>query len=684
MIHALDASVLIVENNTDLAEVLASDLVEMGYRVVSAENAKAALEKLASNKIFLILSDFQMPLMNGVELCEQVRKILPALPFILITGMNDRDTAVLALRAGVNAFLSKPFDRNQLLALVKKHHDSALQDIEELKQIKRIFIEEARDLMSDFEPSILGLEDNPDDKANIDSFFRKLHTIKGSAASVAGGEKLSKLAHALENVLSLMKDGKLTLNPTLISHFLVCNDLIGSYLNAMDAGTSPPDVSDATLYVERLLAGELRIEPSHPSTASTLKFAVPPTEQSDGDEGVLVSAEKLDRFMDLAGDLVAFKNSFDELIRRVAQGESLKMGNLESMQRSIMKISDNIQTQIMDVRKVALSKTFTKFPRVVRQAAAQLQKKIRLDIKGQELAVDKTIAKALGSSLIHAVRNSCDHGIESPALRADRGKDPTGTIQIIASQIGTTVSILVKDDGGGLDRKRIIKKAIERELIDTAKAENLSDSEAYELLFLPGFSTAEKVSDLSGRGVGMDVIKTAAVNLGGTASLSSRPGQGMILSLSIPIPSTVIVEKSLLVKSEQVLIAIPLSSVAEIKPIQSSDLTFTRGRWTLEFRGETVEVGLYKEFLAETMQAPHSLALSQTKDSHLIVILSHKNRLLGLLVDTVLDQFEAVIRPFDSLIKTLPGFSGTALLPTNELAFVLSAESVIDLSMGAS
>ncbi|MES2744034.1 MAG: response regulator [Bdellovibrionota bacterium] len=675
---ALDMKVLLVDDEPELLNTMKMCLDD--FNVLTAGSAEEALEVLKHEEPFLIVCDLKMNGMSGIEFCAKLRENQVNVPFVILTGAADRDIAIKGLRVGLSDLLDKPMQFETLLSTVQKHYDLAIKEkqryIEESRALLLTFIEEARDLMIDFEPSILALEEHPDDKAGIDRFFRKLHTVKGSAASVQGGEKLSKLAHAMENILTLLKEGRYTITPQLVTHFLECNDLIGRYVDALEDGHSPPDLSEAIVVLEQLLQNPASKTP-HPVNAQISKAKGNLESTPLEDDGVLVSAEKLDRFMDIAGTLVAFKNGFDGFVRYVAQGGQINLASLENMNRTIMKISDNVQSQIIDVRKVSLAKTFTKFPRVVRQAAAELSKQIRLDIVGQELAVDKTIAKALGASLIHAVRNSCDHGIERPDVRKAFGKPTQGLIQITAIQIGKTISIIIKDDGAGLNRERIVAKAIERGLLDKSKADKLSDEDAYELLFLPGFSTAEKVSSLSGRGVGMDVIKTTAINLGGTAKLTSSTGVGMTLSISIPILTTVMVEKSLLVESKDILIAIPLTSVSEIKPLKLSELTLIQGRWTIDFRGATVDVVDYRDVLENQATC---VGKSSSSDGSLIVFISHRSRLLGLIVDNVLDQFEAVIRPFDSIIGGVKGFIGTALMPSNELAFVLSAEDVINRS----
>ncbi|RYZ91464.1 MAG: response regulator [Proteobacteria bacterium] len=673
-----DFKVLVVDDEPELLNSMQLSLED--FYTIIASSAEEALNLLKTESPFLIISDLRMPGMNGFDFCEKIRENHSNIPFVLVTGAADRDVAIRGLRAGLTDLLEKPMQHQTLISMVQKHYDLAIKEqqryLEESRALLSTFLEEARDLMSDFEASILSLEEHPGDRASIDRFFRKLHTVKGSAASVQGGEKLSKLAHAMENILSLLKEGKFTVTSQLVSHFLDCNDLIGKYLDALEEARPLPDLTGAMSLVEQLrenpgLKSELPIN-AQISQAKGQQDA-PTTE----DEGVLVSADKLDRFMDIAGTLVAFKNGFDGFVRYVAQGGQINLAGLENMNRTIMKISDNVQSQIIDVRKVSLAKTFAKFPRVVRQAAAELSKQIKLEIIGQELAVDKTIAKALGASLIHAVRNSCDHGIEPPELRKSLGKSALGVIHIAAFQIGKTISIVVKDDGAGLNRDRIVAKAVERGLIDKAKTEKLTDEEAFELLFLPGFSTAEKVSSLSGRGVGMDVIKTTAVNLGGTAKLTSVMGEGMTLSVSIPILTTVMVEKSLLVESRSILIALPLTSVTEIKPLTASELTYIQNRWTIDFRGVTVDVVDYRDILELN---ENDSDRSQGSQGSLIVFISHRSRLLGVIVDNVLDQFEAVIRPFDSIIGVVKGFVGTALMPSNELAFVLSAEDIINRS----
>ncbi len=666
---------LLVEDDSELLSMIKDHIESIGIGVATASNGLEGLARLQDNKIFMILSDYRMPEMDGLEFCREVRKTKAQLPFIIMSAYADRAAVLSGVRSGVTDFADKPLEYHRLEEMVRgfaqKREEQIKQERYELETIRTLFIEEAHSILGSLDESILIIETDPSDKAEINKVFRKIHTLKGSAAAVAGGHTTSELAHSFENVLTAIKEGHLTLDKVLVDLMLSSSDCLKQCIDAIESNSDSPDVKPLINRFKDVLSGK---------TANAQPLAKGPSnvpraeKKEEVDEGVTVSNEKLDHFMELAGELVAFKNIFYGFVKqRVAHLTS--DDGLEDMNKALSKLTDELQTQIMDIRKVSLHKAFAKFPRMVRGIAQDLKKDVKYETDGLELQVDKTIAKSLSASLVHVVRNACDHGIESVEARMKKGKPQFGTVRMVASQTGDLITLRVEDDGAGLDRERIYAKAFSKGLV-TQDSSRMSDQDIFELLFLPGFSTAEVVSDLSGRGVGMDVVKTAVTSLGGTARFDSIKDKGTTLTIQVPVPKSIMVEQSIVATSSGILIAIPLSCISEIKPVKNLDFTYIKPFWMMEHHDKAIPITTYQQLIQ-----PENIDRQRTNINagELVVVIMHKDSCIALRIDEVKDQLEAVVRPFDRITQIIPGFKGTSHLPGDQLAYMVSSEDFLKL-----
>jgi two-component system chemotaxis sensor kinase CheA len=668
--------VLLVEDDGELLSMIKDHIESCGVGVVTAANGLEGLARLQDHKIFLILSDYRMPEMDGLEFCREVRQTKAQLPFIILSAYADRAAVLTGVRSGVTDFADKPLDYHKLIEMVRayaqKREDQIKQERYELETIRALFIEEAHSILGSLDESILLIETDPNDKAEINKVFRKIHTLKGSAAAVAGGQPTSELAHSFENVLTAIKEGHLILDKVLVDLMLSSSDVLKQCIDAIETGSESPNVKALIQQFKDVLSGmTAKAQP----LAKAQSQNTPRVEKKDDvDEGVTVSNDKLDHFMELAGELVAFKNIFYGFVKQRTAHLTSDDG-LEDMNKALSKLTDDLQTQIMDIRKVSLQKAFAKFPRMVRGIAQDLKKDVKYETEGLELQVDKTIAKSLSASLVHVVRNACDHGIESVEARRGKSKPPVGTVRMVASQTGDMITLRVEDDGAGLDRDRIYAKAFSKGLV-TQEISRMSDQEIFELLFLPGFSTAEVVSDLSGRGVGMDVVKTAVMSLGGTARFDSIKNQGTTLTIQVPVPKSIMVEQSIVATSSDILIAIPLSCISEIKPVKDLDFTYINPFWMMEHNGKAIPIATYQQLIRPDSINRNSIDITADE---MVVVIMHKDNCIALRIDEVKDQLEAVVRPFDRITQVIPGFKGTSHLPGDQLAYMVSSEDFLKL-----
>lgn len=723
----LEEILLVVEDDSDLREAIVESLQGLGCVIHSLGNAEDALAFSRENACFAVISDYRMPGMNGIEFCRRLKQESPRVKFVVLTGYADKQTVLDGFRVGIDDLLEKPQDlvrlREKAENFVSERKAEVKRENEEMLVVRKIFCDEAADILRDLDSFIFKLEEVPLQPEVVDVLFRKAHTLKGSAGAFQGAEKISRVTHAYENLLQAIKKGRLKPSQALTHVLLQGADVIKSLVSDFEASRDRAvNLQPFVEALNRWTEGQVDF-PATPETQSSV--AVQPHEDKNDDgiiwvnepspiteakisstemqlgnlvqplksdsassedeeDGLLVTIDKLNSFMELSGELVVLKNAYHATIKQVLKCDlpSEQKQRLEEMNQSLDKISEQIQGQIMEIRKVQLKVAFQKFPRIVRQASQDLHKQVRLEMTGSELGVDKSIAKALSSSLVHAVRNSVDHGIESPEIRIAKNKPESGVIRIHSSQIGEQIHITIDDDGSGMDPDHIKRKALEKGLITKDMAFAMPAQEAIELIFLPGFSTAEKVTNVSGRGVGMDVVRTEISKLGGTCVIESTLGMGTRLKIVIPVPKTVLVENTLLAESGGHQIVVPLVSISKITPIKDLILSKVDGRMTCQHDGMTIPLGDYRSFIEVPLRGSTKEKIDFSPES-LVLIVTHKGHSLALVVDKVVDQLEAVIRPFDNVVEKLLGFKGTSLLDSEHVAFVLDAESLVGAAYAA-
>ncbi|MEZ4871854.1 MAG: ATP-binding protein [Bdellovibrionales bacterium] len=368
----------------------------------------------------------------------------------------------------------------------------------------------------------------------------------------------------------------------------------------------------------------------------------------------MVANEKLDTFMKLSGELIVLKNSLRQICTEfdLEGKESKQFDKILESSQALNKITDALQEQIMDVRRVKIGQAFTKLPRMVRQTSKKLNKKVKLEIIGSDLFVDKNISRVLSGSMTHLIRNSVDHGIETPAAREMAGKPKEGNVLVKASQKNEKVTIDIIDDGKGIDRNIIANKAVSKGLISAEKSVSMSDSEVFDLIFFPGFSTAEVVTDVSGRGVGMDVVKSDILLLNGKVTISSEVGKGTHIQIEIPVPKTVMVEKSIIAKAFDVHLAFPQISVAQVISGDSIHLIDFNGSWGFKFKDKTIPL----IDLQEIYEDKGTVLDKKEIEAGSVVVTFYKHMFVGVFVNQIKDQLEAVIRPFNKIVGELRVF----------------------------
>ncbi len=381
------------------------------------------------------------------------------------------------------------------------------------------------------------------------------------------------------------------------------------------------------------------------------------------DTTVRVDTKRLDDIMNMVGELVLVRNRIDRL------GSTSSDEEMEKAVANLDLVTADLQMAVMKTRMQPIKKVFGRFPRVVRDMARSLKKEIRLEMIGEETDLDKNLVEALADPLVHLVRNSVDHGIEMPAEREKAGKPREGTVVLTAAQEGDHILLTIEDDGRGIDANKIRQKAVEKKIMDAEFAARMTDQEAFNIIFLPGFSTKDEISDISGRGVGMDVVKTRIAQLNGSVEIESTVGKGTRLSVKLPL--TLAIMPTLMVQLGKQLFALPLVNVNEIFNLDLTKTNTVDGQLVVVVRGKTLPIYYLRRWLVKG-----NTTAGLPEEGHVVVIQSGTQK-VGFLVDELIGQEEVVIKPLGALLHGTVGLSGATITGDGGIAIILDVPGLM-------
>jgi len=594
-----------------------------------------------------------------------------------------------------------PINKDQAEADTEVSSIDNSEDTSGMDAIINEFIVESYENLDQLDQDLVGLEQNPGEVSILSSIFRTIHTIKGTCGFI-GFSKLESVAHVGENLLSKLRDGELTLNPPITSALLAMVDAIRQMLSCIEESQNEGDVDYSELIetLTTLLKGEssktapVPAESAPPAEAvvtseeaapvsqeePTAEVVVPeakkeespakPDELSGGvekkqenrsmaDTNIRVDVKLLDQLMNLVGELVLARN---QIMQFGDQGQDPVFA---ATTQHLNLVTTELQEGVMKTRMQPIGNVWNKFPRVVRDLATSCGKKIRLEMEGKETELDKTLIEAIKDPLTHIVRNSADHGIESPEARIAAGKPEEGVLKLRAFHEGGQVNIEIIDDGGGINPEKIKKKALEKNVITQEQAGRMSDRELINLVFAAGFSMAAKVTNVSGRGVGMDVVKTNIEKIGGTVDIQSKYGEGTTLKIKIPLTLAIIPALTVMTGGDRY--AIPQVNLLELVLLEGEQavksVEFIQGAPVYRLRGHLLPlIYLHDELKVEK---------KNDNDKVNIVVLQADERQFGLVVEEVRDTEEIVVKPLSQQLKGIPAFSGSTIMGDGKVALIL-------------
>ena len=534
-----------------------------------------------------------------------------------------------------------------------------------LDETVKEFLIESHENLDRLDRDLIVLEREPRHRESLASIFRTIHTIKGTCGFF-DFKQLGSLTHAGENLLSPLRDGKRLLDAETTGVLLALVDAVRLILGTIErtGNEGTDDFSRLTARIAAAAKGEpAKLSECLPEPPALDGFPESGPSLSDGT--IRVDVALLDRLMNLVGELVLARNQIVQFT------SSHQDGAFVNTTQRLNTITTELQESVMKTRMQPIATVWNKFPRICRDLAITCGRKIHLTMDGKETELDKSIIEAIKDPLTHLLRNAIDHGIESPEIRRQLGKPVEGHLHLRAFHEGGQVNIEVNDDGAGMDPQRIRQKAIERGLIARDRAALLNDREALQLIFLPGFSTAATVTNVSGRGVGMDVVKTNIEKISGTVDVVSKVGQGTTVKLKIPLTLAII--PTLLVTCDGDRYAIPQVNLLELLRIEAENVPLQieeiHGARVHRLRGSLLPLVYLRGVLGLGLPIADGEAVN-------IVVLQADDRPFGLVVDAINDTEEIVVKPLGKQLKAISLYAGATILGDGRVALILDALGV--------
>ena len=574
-------------------------------------------------------------------------------------------------------------------------------------EIAADFLIEAQEILDRVGEQLVTLEQDPSDSEQLNAVFRGFHTLKGGAGFL-GIQAMVNLCHAAEETLGLVRAGQAALEPLHFDAAQQSLDWLQRMLDAIGAGEDPPhapqmlidqfdvqghaapapkpatppaagaaaasggdlisdDEFEALLDqlhgdgVPTTVASPAPAPPPRPQPAPKPAPAGKPAAKAGGEteQTIRVDTKRLDAIVNLVGELVLSRNRLKTLRARIRDEE------LDRAVSGLDIATARLQTAVMRTRMQPVGKVFSRFPKVARDVARQLQKEVDLELVGADTELDRNLVEALADPLVHLVRNAIDHGIEVPSLREACSKPRQGHVRLSAQQEGDFVTIEIRDDGAGIDPERLRVKALEKGLIDPEAAARLSHDECLQLVFLPGFSTKAEVTDISGRGVGMDVVQSRIRELSGQITIHSDVGRGSRFVIRVPL--TLAILPTLLVQAGDPVYALPLARVMEVLHAPSESLRWFDGQAVLDRQSHTLPLVDLRQWLrVDPVMAPLLT----------VVVLQMGEQRFGLIVDQVRGREEVVIKPLPRAVRGLPGYAGATLIGDGRMALILDVDGL--------
>ncbi|MGE5409508.1 MAG: chemotaxis protein CheA [Clostridiales bacterium] len=588
----------------------------------------------------------------------------------------------------------------------------------EMKEIFESFIIETKEILERLDLELVEIEKRPDDVELLNSIFRSFHTVKGTSGFL-GLERLTKVTHKCEDILNKLRKGEAKLNDDVMDGILNAYDKMKSLVVSIEMDKNENVDIDDTLSILQNVSLELETgrkvekEPSSkpeqvPSEAKQVTPipvadepeeevqepvpAITPSTPADSapavkeekdnsrissltkqvDNTIRVDVERLDDLLNIVSELVLGRNRLAQVNAEVSlEYEGTKLSrDLAEASKQIDLMTTELQLAVMKTRMVKIGKVFNRFPRLVRDLSKDMKKEIQLVINGEETELDKTLIEEINDPLVHLIRNSVDHGIETPEIRVQKGKDPKGTVTLSAEHEGNNIIISIEDDGKGIDPDILKEKAIKKGLLTREKANDLSRQEALNLIFLPGFSTTEVVTNVSGRGVGMDVVKTNVTKLRGLINIETAVDHGTKIIIKLPLTLAII--QGLLVKVNSETVVIPLNSVVEVVRVSVDEIKSINQNEVIRIRDSVLPL-----IRIDRLLYTDELQMNTNKWQYVVIVGLAEKR-FGVRVDELVGQKEVVIKSLGNYLGNIDGIAGSTIMGDGKVVMIVDVGELIN------
>jgi two-component system chemotaxis sensor kinase CheA len=541
----------------------------------------------------------------------------------------------------------------------------------DMSPYRDLFVSESRNHLTTFNELIVQLEDNVSDRAAIDEMFRHAHSLKGMAATMQF-DAVTAVAHRMEDLLGRVRSDEIVFCPPLADLLLEASDLLSDMVSVVENGGG--EQPDAVGLIERLVSytpdpSATQWAPELPPADADFEGAAAESpksnhkfRQSDTFKSVRVKTETLDRLVNITGELITTRHRLMNRARQQA------VPALDEPLHQLSALLRELRDEVFKARMLPFAVVAERFPRLVRDLARKQGKEVSLQVEGREIELDRGILEEITEPLVHILRNAVDHGVENADARVVAGKSAAGVITITVTRDKNHVDITVADDGRGMDPARLAQKAVEKGLITAAQAYNISRPAALMLVCAPGFSTATEVSDVSGRGVGMDVVKTAVHVLGGTLTIESETGQGSRFVLRLPI--TVSIIHALLVECGTLTLAFPVNTVSRTIELRRSDIFEEAGHKVFALDGRHIPLKSLNRLLHQPLPQGAGLFVPA-------VVSEAGGAVTGLLTDRFLGQEEIFVKPLGLPLGRMKSLTGGTITGDGRIVFVMDTSTLV-------
>ena len=681
-----DIKILCVDDDEDILKVLSDTVMTTGFTPLVAQSANEALKIFEQeyHNIAIILCDFKMSDMTGFELRKLLLPKGQDIPFMVVSGFISTNMALEGLELKISSFLNKPIKEQELVDKIFKDASERIQLLRETIAIQNTFIEEATNIIEEVEEALLNLENDRENTDIIKIIARNIHTLKGSSGCLQVNT-LTKYTHKYEDSIAALQKGQIEFTDEVYNILFVGLDRIKEMISSINDKTLNKYKLEELL-PELMIKDQSKIKTAEKHEAESIKLAPnapkKETPKQAVKETISVPIIMLDELSSFSGEITVLRNMINKIVRTL---ESQYTGNrdiqsLSELLDEMHKINGTIQTRITDLRKIPLSQSLKSIPRMIHDLCHDLKKKIDLDIEGENLRVDNSLATVCNNSLVHLVRNSADHGVEMPQERLKLGKKETGTICIRCKEDHEEVHIKIQDDGHGIDYQKIKAKALEKGLYNEIQLAQMTEKQILSIIFSSGFSTASQITNVSGRGVGMDMVKSSVDAVGGIIDIETKIGAGTTFTLKLPIPKSVLIINSLLVEAGGRCFAIPQESIIRILRVEDENISKVIQQiatgFILRWNNSVYPLLNLKTALNLKSNLPENIFNRTALE---IIIVRSENVLYALLVDAIMDSEEIVVKRLQPYFNIQGIYTGATFMGDGSVGLILDIKGVAEL-----